>query len=116
MSTQLFFAKMTAATILTGQSASRVINMLQEASDAEAIAVEAPSNIDGKTYTWEGSVDNGVTFATIKDTAGTNIIVPGTSALIIYNGVFTAITHLRIRASANVSVDVTFLLGKNFRG
>lgn len=116
MSTQLFFAKMTPATVPTGQAVSRVIDMQKEASDAEAIAVVAPASIDGKTYTWEASVDGGTTYGTVKDTAGTNIIVPGVSAIIIFNGVFTAITHLRIRASANVSADVTFQLGKNFRG
>lgn len=116
MSTQLFFAKLQDATISAATDVSRVIDMLKEATDAEAISVQAPSNIDGKTYTWEASNDGGVTYTVVKDTAGTNIIVPGTSAIIIYNGVFTAITHLRIRASAAVSVDVTFKLGKNFRG
>lgn len=114
MSGSLFSATLSPLTIAAGETVSRALDMRREAYDAEAITVQAPGDVDGKVYTWEVSLD-GINFATLKDTANVNIIVPGTSNAISYNGVFTAFMLLRLKASGATSIDVEFMLTKSWR-
>src|SRR4051812_38008323 len=114
MSDSLFMATLFPLTVATGATVSRSLDMRAEAYDAEAITVQAPASIDGKSYTWEVSLD-GTNFATLEDTTETAIPVPAASKAIIYNGVFTGIRLLRLKASGAVSADVVFQLTKSCR-
>lgn len=113
--TSLFRANMASLVLSSGQTTSRAVDVNTECYDAEAILVQAPADINSKTYTWEISLDNGTTYATLQDTAGANIVVPGVSKAITYNGILTAAHKFRLKANGAVGIDVTFLIGKSFR-
>ena len=115
MSTQLFFGSMPNLTIPNGAADSNVLNMLKAGFDAEALTVCAPGTLDALTYTWLVSVDGGATYCTLTDLTGTAIIVPAATKAIVYNGVFTGITNLKLHASGNVAADRVFQLGKAWR-
>lgn len=118
--TQLFRAWVSPLIVGTGLAVSRAVDMANEGFDAEAFSVQAPADIDSKTYTWEVSNSNvaltgAIVWATLIDTAGANIIVPGVSKALCLNGILTGWRYFRLKASAAVSTDITFLISKSTR-
>jgi len=113
--TQLFWASMPSLTIPNGAADSNVLECLKAEYDSEALSVAAPAVLDALTYTWLVSNDRGTTYNTLIDLTGTAVLVPPATKTIIYNGIFTAITHIKLHASGNVAADRVFTLAKSHR-
>jgi hypothetical protein len=99
-----------------GDSESNELDWKGVMQDAEGLCVIAPADLAADTFTWEVSHDLGVTWATLNDLTNTAVEVPDEGCAIIYNGVFSGIDRLRIKASGNVAADRTFTLRKIWRG
>lgn len=102
-------------TISSGQDESNTLDCRETVYDAEALNVAAPAALDALTYSWEVSIDGGVSFQTLQDASATDIKVPAAGKAIVYNGIFTGITHLRIAATGNAAEDRVFKLSKAWR-
>lgn len=114
--TQLHFARLNnGMTITNGQTDSSALSILESLYDAEAISVGAPVGLEANIYTWLGSSDKGVTYFTLVDLTGTAIIVPSAGKMIIYNGIFAGLTHLKIHSSVAVGADRNFEIAKSYR-
>lgn len=113
--TQLFNGRLPSLVIPNGAANSQSFDWGTAAFDTEALTVIAPAALDALTYTWEVSTDGGTTFRTLQDLTATDMKVPAAGKAMIYNGVFSGITHLRIHASGNAAADRTFTMMKATR-
>lgn len=112
----LWQAKGPTFTIPNGTAVSNSIDYELTLQDAEGVTVFAPATLDVLTYTWEVSMDAGVTWKTLKDTSNTAIGVPAAASAITYNGIFGGYGLLRIKASGNVTAEKIFTTMKVWRG
>lgn len=113
---QLFLARLPDLTIANGQTTSDVLDCKKTCYDAEAIVIRGPL-AGAETFTFEVSLDGGLSYSKLQNIAtGTDIAGPLTGKSIIYNGIFTGITHLRIVANGAVGAARVFQLSKSWRG
>lgn len=110
----LFPATLPSFTIPIGDTVSNVLEWDKYCHDAEALKVISPAAY-AETFTWEVSPDN-TNWSTLNDITDTAIKVPGAGKSIVYNGVFTAIKYLRIKANGAVAAARTFQIEKMWRG
>lgn len=104
------------AVIANAASVSQTMDFGTDFFDAEAISIQAPSVFDAVTTTIQVSFD-GVNFGDLQDLTGTAIKAPSTAnAMMVYNGVLTAINFWRLKTSGNVAAERRFKLIKAWRG
>lgn len=99
--------------IESGSDTSDELDWETYAWDAEAIVVDAPDSY-AEAFTWEVTLD-GTNWKTLNDISNAAIPLPDQGCAIVYNGVFTAIKKLRIKADTNVAADRDFIVRKAWR-
>lgn len=112
---QLFQKTLPSLTIALGQTSSNALPWKETGYDIEALTVASPGTLPDTVH-WEVSLDDGVTYQTVYDTTDTAIKVPAAAHTIIYNGVFTGITHIKLVAGGAVAADRVFKLIGSWRG